>query len=148
MGHLGIPHLGVDDTQPHCQLTEQTTPIVCPQPSGGGDGHAGCWAHSGPASSSTSLGSPRRREAQSDVLCSGWTGPHNSGQSPPCLERQLHTSPVRGHSLGPHHEAQPAGALRLVSPQLPTHCGGTDRGASPCPGSWRPGCDWPLRAQG
>lgn len=65
----------------------------------------------------------------------GGLATHNSGQSPPCLERQLHTSPVRGHSPGPHHEAQPAGSLRLVSPQLPTHGRGTDRGRLPAQGA-------------
>ena len=117
MGDPRMLHLGGDDPQPHCQLTVQTTPTVRPQPPGGDDAHTGFHACSGPASVSPSLGSLRWREAQSDLLCSGWReAPHNSGQSRPCLERQLHTSPVRGHSLGPHHAAQPVGTLRLVSP--------------------------------
>lgn len=105
----------------------------------------GFWACSGRASISPSLGSLRWREAQSDLLCSGWReAPHSSGQRPPCLERHLHTSPVQGHGLGsilsPHHEAQAVGTLRLVSPQLPGHGRGTERAASPCPGCWHPGC--------
>ena len=101
MGHLGIPHLGGDDTQPHCQLTEQTTPIVCPQPAGGGDGHAGCWARSGPASSSTSLGSLRRREARSDLLCSGWTGPSQLRTEPPLPGEAAPHQPCEGTQPGP-----------------------------------------------